>query len=51
VRVTPLDWKIVNLNQLKIAQSFLEQVSIVWPDAKIPIFYDDLNFVTLAPLC
>lgn len=50
VKVSPLDWKIVNLNQVKIAQSFLEQISIVWPGASLPIFYDDINFVVLKPL-
>lgn len=51
VEVSPLDWKIVNLNQLKIAESFLEQISIVWPSAQVPIYYQDSNFVVLKALC
>ena len=49
VRVSELDWKIVNQNQMKIAQSFLEQITIVWSGAAIPIYYDEHNFVTLVP--
>ena len=51
VRVSELDWKIVNKNQMRIAQSFLEQITIVWPGAVIPIYYDEHNFVKLTPLC
>lgn len=51
VRVSNLDWKIVNANQMVIAQSFLEQVHFVWPGAALPIYYDSFNFVTLRPLC
>ena len=40
VRVSELDWKIVNKNKMRIAQSFLEQITIVWPGAVIPIYYD-----------
>lgn len=27
------------------------QISVVWPNAKIPIYYDDLNFIVLTTLC
>jgi hypothetical protein len=45
-----LDWKIVSLNQLKIAESFLEQISVVWANANIPIYYEGSNFVVLKVL-
>ena len=44
-----MDWKIVNEFQIKIAQSFLEQVSIVWPGGALPIYYDEVNYVILRP--
>lgn len=28
---------------------FLDQVQVIWPQAKIVLFYDDHNFVTLIP--
>lgn len=39
------------MNQNKIAESFLEQISIVWHGAKIPIYYDDANYVVLHVQC
>lgn len=39
------------MNQNKIAESFLEQISVVWPNAKIPIYYDQANYVVLNALC
>ena len=51
VKVSELDWKIVNQNQMKIADSFLAQITVVWPGAVIPIYYDDLNYVKLTPIC
>jgi hypothetical protein len=49
VKVSQLGWKIVNANQMKIAGSFLDQVAVVWPGGAIPIYYDEINFVTLYP--
>lgn len=51
VEVSELDWKIVSVNQLKIAESFLEQVSVVWPNAQLPIYYEGSNYVVLKSLC
>lgn len=51
VEVSELDWKIVSLNQLKIAESFLEQISVVWPNAQLPIYYEGSNHVVLKALC
>ena len=50
VEVSELDWKIVSLNQLKIAEFFLEQVSVVWPNAQLPIYYEGSNYVVLKAL-
>ena len=50
VEVSELDWKIVSVNQLKIAESFLEQVSVVWPNAQLPIYYEGSNYVVLKAL-
>lgn len=50
MEVCELDWKIVSLNQIKIAESFLEQISVVWPNANIPIYYEGPNFVVLKVL-
>jgi len=40
----------VNNNFHLLERSFLEQVNIVWPKAKIPLYYDDTHFITLNPV-
>jgi len=51
VKVSELDEKIVNEYRLRIAESFLEQISVVWPGSIVPIYYDDVNYVILSPDC
>lgn len=49
--VGPLEWQIISNQTAKLEEEFLNQIQIVWPGAKIPLFYDRANSVTLRIDC
>ena len=49
IELSPIDYQLVNNNFMLLERTFLDQVNIVWPGAKIPLYYNESNFITLMP--
>lgn len=45
------DWKIINNRAVSLEEEFLNQIQLVWPNARLPLYYDPSNYVTLTIRC
>lgn len=45
--VSRLDWQIISNKASRLEEEFMNQVDLVWPGAKLAVFYDNSNCVAL----
>ena len=51
IYVSDLEWKVINNNSVKLEEEFLNQITIIWDKAIIPLFYNSSSCVKLHISC
>lgn len=51
VYVSKLDWEIISNQANRLEEEFMNQIRVVWPGARLPLFYDKHNCVNLRVEC